>query len=797
MDKKQYIERVSELIAVWIAKIRLNTALDFYDINKVAEDLACKLLNLVFDLNLYNLNNDIPNHPAIDLGDKENRVAFQITSRTDAQKFKENIDAFEKDFYKTYSNGIRFLILNTSEIKFGKYDYPSFFNKSEHVYTEESIISKINDLYDNENFDRTKKILTLLEREIGVKEKDINNYFFLNTELLAQFISINKENTYKLTNELIPKYLSTQRKNYAEIKTFLFRDKRPFDEVYYPTTIKLRNELIKLKSVEELFLNDKNIIISGVAGSGKSTLINHLFLSTLKTHQGIPITIELRKLNSFSESIYDYIRKEIFYNEFSSTDKTLHEFLRLGKIIFMFDGFDEIKSDLKQNIINQIETFVDAYSDNRFIITTRPGTYIESIKRFENANVVPLQNHEIIEFINKQKYDNEEFIERLIGTINHPKNHNYIHYLSNPLLLSMFMLNFENYPELPQRKSRFYENVFNTLYQRHDGTSKHGFQSEKITNLKQDDFEFILKRFCFLSYFEGVFSFDERYLKDKFTLIKAKKVEMLFDNNKLIEDLHVAISIFVKEGLEYKFHHRSMQEYFVAMFIKDLPLDTKKIIYSQKFSGDHDIFDNEFNLWQLCLEIDKIIFSENFIIPRAENFLEKIDFEDDKKIIYSFLNIFPLSFKFTYTVVEKEIIVREGISIGGLFHFNHSLLEFIGLEIFLITTSLTKYIRTKNSPLVEYCIKRKLFTNVVEKDNTSAHINIGRLPINIDKEDKKRIAINLKDEVINEEFLAILINSGFSKDLRFYFEKIKKYIEKIKSEIKAERENDFNLVDLI
>ena len=405
-----------------------------------------------------------------------------------------------------------------------------------------------------------------------------------------------------------------------------------------------------------------------------------------------------------------------------------------------------------------------------------------SINKPKNQNQnfnLHLREYEIIEFIKKQKYENEEFKERLIETINHPENQNYIHYLSNPLLLSMFMLNFENYPELPKRKSRFYENVFNTLYQRHDGTSKHGFQREKLSNLKQDDFEFILKRFCFLSYFEGIFSFDEKYLKDKFKIIKDKQTKISFDNNDLICDLHVAISILVKEGLEYKFHHRSMQEYFVAMFIKDLPLDAKKLVYSQKLSSNEGAFDNQFNLWQLCFESDKVIFSENFIIPEVESFLEKIDVGDDKQLVNSFFNVFPLQLGFRYTEEEAEINRSHSFSFNGTFNIFRMVLDFIGLDTFrIIIRFFTQYLRTKNNLIIKYYFQNNQILETGEQN-------------------RKRIHINFKKEVAKEEFLGILIKIEFVKELRSFIEKITISLNDLKAEIKAESENDINLVDLI
>jgi hypothetical protein len=54
---------------------------------------------------------------------------------------------------------------------------------------------------------------------------------------------------------------------------------------------------------------------------------------------------------------------------------------------------------------------------------------------------------------------------------------------------------------------------------------------------------------------------------------------MIFDNEKLIIDLQVAIGILNKEGTDYTFPHRSLQEYFAATYILSLNDDNKKVVY--------------------------------------------------------------------------------------------------------------------------------------------------------------------------------------------------------------------------
>lgn len=136
------LQRIKVLLSRWIAEIGLDSNLDFFDINKISEGFSAKLLNLIFNLELEDLNKIHRNYPSIDLGDFKNGIAFQITSRTDFQKFKENLETFVaknkngKSFADEFSKGIRFLVLSIKPIQYGKTQLNSIYNsfdKDKHI----------------------------------------------------------------------------------------------------------------------------------------------------------------------------------------------------------------------------------------------------------------------------------------------------------------------------------------------------------------------------------------------------------------------------------------------------------------------------------------------------------------------------------------------------------------------------------------------------------------------------------------------------------------------------------------
>jgi len=437
----------------------------------------------------------------------------------------------------------------------------------------------------------------------------------------------------------LTEYLYSQTEKYYFTNTFIHRsEKVKFNDIYYPLKAKYKLLRTDFTNLQDVFDEYKNITIIGSAGSGKTTMIKHIFLNSINSLNKIPILIELRHLNEFDGDLEKLIAEKILKSRLKPNDVIFQRTLKSGKFLFLLDGYDEIFSNKKQDINRQIELFVDSYPNNNYLITTRPGSGIESFPRFFDFKVCSLHDDDVIAFISKivEKGERRDRISKLVLD---PKNKNYFEFLRNPLLLSMFILAFENHPEIPKRKSAFYRNVFDTLYSKHDGITKNSFPREKLTNLQRDDFEDILSVFSYLTLYEGQYSFTTEYLTDTLRNVK-NSTEFEFKVEDLIYDLRTSISILVLDGFEYYFPHRSMQEYFTALFINKLPTDKKHKAYKnlatvlQQSSTDHS-----FNFWSLCFEMDETVFISNFLIPQLKKIYKKLDGKENNELLDAYFDL--------------------------------------------------------------------------------------------------------------------------------------------------------------
>src|SRR5690606_31596370 len=79
-----------------------------------------------------------------------------------------------------------------------------------------------------------------------------------------------------------------------------------------------------------------------------------------------------------------------------------------GNFLFLFDGYDEINFVEGENMISQIESFITKNFKNNFIISSRPGTNIESLSQFHVYEIAPLNENDIAIYIEGLQLSNNK-----------------------------------------------------------------------------------------------------------------------------------------------------------------------------------------------------------------------------------------------------------------------------------------------------------------------------------------------------------------------------------------------------
>jgi len=443
-----------------------------------------------------------------------------------------------------------------------------------------------------------------------------------------------KDNVSHFINDGFLDYFLTSLNKYKETKTLLRRQPTNFYDIYYPAKLKLNNTITDTDSVKHLFKENNCITVIGDAGSGKSTLVKHLFITSFIEAFKAPIFIALRDLNLHNSNLEVFLKEELLENKLSPNDSHLENLLKSGEFLFLLDGYDEIKSDNKHEITTHIEKFIDKYPKNNFILTSRPYSNIEYFKNFINYEISNLSVQDRIKFVRQQLKNDPDtrLSNKIVESIEEVK-HNYINsFLENPLLLTLYIMTYSKNSSIPSNKYVFYRRVFDVSYAEHDSATKVGFEREIKTKLNQETLEDILKTFSFLSYFDSHFDFRKDYIFDRLNTIKEKNTELKFKNNDFIQDMKLSIGLWVEDSGLYAFSHRSMQEYFASVFVSKISDSKNKRSVYQKIVqiSINPEFDIK-NFLSLCYEMDEEFFIRYYTLPIIKE-LKKLFINDNLEI---------------------------------------------------------------------------------------------------------------------------------------------------------------------
>lgn len=95
MKTLDLLNKINVLLTRFETEVSGQSSMGFTDIHKASEKVLLPILKLVYDLpNLQNLNKKISNHPAVDLGDKTEKISFQITSDSSTEKIERTLETF-------------------------------------------------------------------------------------------------------------------------------------------------------------------------------------------------------------------------------------------------------------------------------------------------------------------------------------------------------------------------------------------------------------------------------------------------------------------------------------------------------------------------------------------------------------------------------------------------------------------------------------------------------------------------------------------------------------------------------
>ena len=435
-------------------------------------------------------------------------------------------------------------------------------------------------------------------------------------------------------------YCTKVVQHFCRARTFFVRDEpRYLDEFYVPASIIKRGKVrVPRAGLSDLGEVARRTIVTGSGGAGKTIFMRHLLLDAIQTGDKYPVFIELRRLNDVDEIDLEALISEFMADHgFPLGKQFALQSLNEGLLVLLFDGFDEVIAGKRKKIEKEIRK-LGARSASQIVVSSRQDSHLDGWDNFSTVSIAPLELDEACDLIDKIPFAGEEDVkERFVKRLKEGLFESHEYFLSNPLLLSIMLLTYGDYADIPTKFSSFYEQAYTALYHKHDAL-KAGYKRERKVPLDLLDFSRIFSTFSAITYDKRAFRFT--HAEAVAYAETAKKLTGLeaISAQGFIEDAQQAVCLLVEDGLDYAFVHRSFQEYFVARFVSEASEETKKgfigkivAFQAQSYQGD--------SVLQLLFEMNPSLIEEMYLLPEMRAIFGKARYSKITKTVWK--KLFP------------------------------------------------------------------------------------------------------------------------------------------------------------
>jgi hypothetical protein len=379
-----------------------------------------------------------------------------------------------------------------------------------------------------------------------------------------------------------------------------------------------------------LNISDKSIVLEGTVGQGKSIFMRYLTYQEATKGQKVPIFFELRRLEdnqTLRAAISDKIKNWIpLFN-----DDDFEKFSISGSLVLFLDGFDEVPYEKAGRLINEIEGWCERYEDLQIIISSRPEAEIQKLNSFRVFKLSSYDFDEQSKLIDKLVPEEES--RNLLKQAIEDSTIEIKELLLTPLMVTLFVMRYRASLEIPNNQNEFYQELFSVLISRHDKT-KPGYKRGLSSNLTETQLQEVFEEFCFNTCNKDklVFSHAEviRFIDE---CLKRQRMEVSAEN--VLEDFSKVICLLLKDGMDYSFIHRSIQEYFYSSFISKKSEKAKEVFYKKCLSNSQ-IHNRTINILNFLKRNDTYSYNKYYQLVIIDDYIKNYQIlRDTNNIINS------------------------------------------------------------------------------------------------------------------------------------------------------------------
>lgn len=361
---------------------------------------------------------------------------------------------------------------------------------------------------------------------------------------------------------------------------------------YISLNVTCENQDENAMSAERVLATQKNTLITGLAGSGKTTFLQWVAVRCANKdwrgklsylNECIPFFIKLRHIESKSLPTVEEFVKSSISSISSPTSSWAPQKLIDGKAIVLIDGVDELPITYRKEVKLWLTELVTLYPKSTFIVTSRPTAIQQgwlTKEGFLKAEIQDMDNQHIDEFIDhwhnavRQEEDTHNPLPIDISCLSSSlkskvKDNKPLQNLARtPLLCAMICaLHKERNQQLPKDKIQLYDACIDMLLERRNVERHISDTDYPVISGRQK--KLILQDLAYWLQFNNQTSEKTSTVIEKIENIKVN-MDISYNAESILRLLLDRSGVIREPSNGHiDFTHKTFQEYFSALAIKE------------------------------------------------------------------------------------------------------------------------------------------------------------------------------------------------------------------------------------
>ncbi|MCX4780200.1 NACHT domain-containing protein [Streptomyces sp. NBC_01264] len=228
---------------------------------------------------------------------------------------------------------------------------------------------------------------------------------------------------------------------------------------------------------EDVLASETRVLLRGEAGSGKTTLIQWLAVSTARNEPeggSVPFVLPLRSLSRYAERLpapEDFLVATGLKGR--SPEGWESRVMDAGRGLILVDGIDEIPEGERERARDWLTDLLTAYPGNRWLVTSRPSAVRQdwlATEQFAELTLAPMNRADVAGFVTRWHRAAEagaELRDQLLASLSTKPE--LARLATNPLLCGLICaLHRERHGFLPSGRKELYTAALSMLLHRRD-----------------------------------------------------------------------------------------------------------------------------------------------------------------------------------------------------------------------------------------------------------------------------------------------------------------------------------------